>query len=343
MASRRTILPSRSRFILFISLFIIFYLVIINQFSTAFWKTYKNYQHGYSIKYPRNWTYDEDYKKYPGYNSCVRFKNAPSLQPHRSPITICMDDGKPPSPYPGRSAAFQINGYSGYINNNYEHEYINLINPYGGYVNFSRLLDVVDKGESSNVFNKMSKTLKLFPAPDIYDPSWKDPDAGDISNWKTYRSTSESLSFKYPPTWNVKNEGDQQNDFITLTTPTGFELTFNSRSIHIPDGGCTACEVTSIEEFSIPGYKTVYVMEGAGETGNLVFLTDASIQMGGNFIFKEQVKSKLNPHTRVYSFIGNFYDTSKNFTKHVAVTNSSQFSTKPEVQTAKKIFRTISY
>ncbi|HSA83850.1 MAG TPA: hypothetical protein VLF20_03105 [Patescibacteria group bacterium] len=194
------------------------------------------------------------------------------------------------------------------------------------------------------------------PTPTILPP-WTDSESEDMNTWKTYHSElDEGLHFKYPPTWTITQEKREylfdntifiREEVIHLQTPSKFTLTFVS-SNHPSDGGCPECTVNYVEKITIPNFKNIFIVENdRGINSNVLYVTENETQIGDKKL-DWSISSKFQPdtNTRHFSFIGQFENIDprgRQYGGHEYVLSPEIFSSRPEVQTARKILRTIRY
>ena len=121
-----------------------------------------------------------------------------------------------------------------------------------------------------------SKSASASPTPRVLTPT---PSPDPTANWKTYHSSYENASFKYPADWGYKvgpgldpsSSGDYS---VTLTSPHGLVLKYDDAVSGIV-GTCAegANNVTVTTAIALPDIKsphTVYLAEnnaGIGLTG----------------------------------------------------------------------------
>lgn len=172
-------------------------------------------------------------------------------------------------------------------------------------------------------------------------------------NWQTYTSKLGGLKFKYPSDWKLNSYGDEKySENITATSPQGLKLNY----YYGPVQGLTVCDpgpdcpkITNYKviPFSIPGYKTVYLVQGSFDYQDIfghkgVYLSelnqpDKAIVAGGGTGFNNNIKSKNKPDMS-FSFEGS-WDPNTPQEK----LSEKQYFELPDVKTAEKILRTVSY
>src|SRR5260221_1405311 len=183
--------------------------------ETANWKTYTNTKHGYSIKYPNDWSFREFSSTKDG----AGFYNTASGDViGNEPITINFnqrpsnDQSVPFSDYVKIAAIKEIQGFESLV-------LINLVTTNSGIVgykttwNYKTLageakislpityfdtklptgetvqINLGDKNDEQ-IYNKILSTFKFT-----------DQSQTDTSNWKTYTNQNYKFSFNYPALW----------------------------------------------------------------------------------------------------------------------------------------------
>jgi len=189
----------------------------------------------------------------------------------------------------------------------------------------------------SSLFDQILSTFKFTDSVDE-TADWKDPDDGDITKWETYKSELEGLNFKYPSTWKASKKIISTHEEFTLRTPSGFEFQFISGKRY-RDGGCLNCIVNYVEKIHIPNFKSLSIVENnRGANYSVIYLSEDDVKVGDDLL-NWFVKSKTDPINRDFVFQGEFYEKDGS---HKTL-KPDEFSNTPEVQTARKILRTVSY
>jgi Tfp pilus assembly protein PilE len=152
--------------------------------------------------------------------------------------------------------------------------------------------------------NKSTKTASITTVAS--KPTTTTP-ASPTAGWKTYTSSYEQASFKYPASWSLSSQPDQLADQtgvndVTLTSPNGLTLNY-SDSVSGLGGGCPpgspAIMLTKVQELpNAGGTSTVYLVENGGTVG----LADSSAWNNepageantGTCLFYPLVDSKLH-------------------------------------------------
>ncbi len=177
----------------------------------------------------------------------------------------------------------------------------------------------------------------------------KDPYAG----WKTYTSTAEGISFKYPPTWMltkdpmVKDDQGKTYEKATFTGPNIFNFQFGLQYLDGIGGGCDDCSIFEVDPVTIPNYvggdRTNIVIQGRttgqmassiglnGDTGN--FSTVVGEGVSFNF-----TTSKLGDPYRLL-FTGS-YQVGQGDPQ---VFPYATFKDKPEIKDAKLLLQSLKY
>lgn len=169
--------------------------------------------------------------------------------------------------------------------------------------------------------------------------NWTDPDLGDVNNWQTYNSQFEGLSFKYPPTWKVRKKIDKTYEELTLLTPSGFEFQYIS-GLRYRDGGCIDCIVRYAERVNIPNFKEMTIVENdRGGGAGVIYLSEDNVKVRDDNL-NWFIDSKVSPGQRDFVFQGEFWERDGSMNK---VMKPEEFSARQEVQSARKILRTITY
>lgn len=223
--------------------------------------------------------------------------------------------------------------------------------------------------QSNPVISVIPTQKTISPVPD------------DITTWKTYRSKLGNFSFKYPPHWKVKvdywnlfskdslitnsngesiikGESEEYHEDIIFTSPQGFELVYLLTS---PQGGPDFCKpkdqcfiVTNYNStpVKINGWKTLYLINGSYDSNpnyyrkttgyKAIYLSEIEepnqpIIVGTSMEFNAYVKSKNNPSLFIY-FVGQYPENSpeQKFTPE-------EYFKLPDIETAKKIIKSLSY
>lgn len=110
------------------------------------------------------------------------------------------------------------------------------------------------------------------PSPVPTATATPDPTAG----WKTYNSTTEKLSFKYPATWTMKNigtvsVGPSNSDGISLSSPSGTGIAW-SAVVSGLGGGCPPEEgikVIAVSTEALPSASGLYLITYKQTTNNV--------------------------------------------------------------------------
>lgn len=63
---------------------------------------------------------------------------------------------------------------------------------------------------------KSSPYSTNYPSPTISQPS---PTPDETANWKTYENTKYGYQLKYPPTWQLQDNSDSDNNYISFYPP----------------------------------------------------------------------------------------------------------------------------
>ena len=185
------------------------------------------------------------------------------------------------------------------------------------------------KKTTNSVFDQILSTFKFEETES----------AVDTSNWKTYNSKLEGLSFKYPNNWIETKTEREGYEALTLTTPSGYEFnyTFSTRN---RSGGCLDCYVTYSEKVTVLKFKDLYILEndrGGAPGFGVIYLAENNVPVGEKGL-NWFITSK-NDSDRDLFFQGEFRDES-GYPKSYS---PEEFSATPEVQATRQILRSISY
>ena len=193
--------------------------------------------------------------------------------------------------------------------------------------------DIIFTLADESLQKEFDQILSTFKFTDMSEMS-----SVDTSDWKTYESKLEGLSFKYPNDWNEKKEATDNYEELTLTTKSGYEFNFIS-SQRYRDGGCTDCTVHYSEKVSVPKFKDLFILENdRSANANVIYLAENNIPVGEDGL-NWFIASKKYPDKRDIVFQGEFWNKD-----HMNIKmDPKEFSETPEVQATREILKSVTY
>jgi len=227
----------------------------------------------------------------------------------------------------------------------------------GGYVLYTQHQNNSLYSKLANGVDVATHHKKAAPKP-VAAAATTDPYTG----WKTYTSSYENASFKYPPTWTVTKsaapDGGTSSDAVKLTSPSGFVVNWIAPLTGV-GGGCDAStnphvlvdQVITMPKISSknPLYMTLLSYQGHKELA-VVDLINSKVPVVGDtgqclYYPAYSSASHLSAGSNSIQF-----DTSSTVSANNVVTGDTtdkltddQYLVQTDVQNAELIFKSLTY
>lgn len=174
-----------------------------------------------------------------------------------------------------------------------------------------------------------------------------DPYAG----WKTYTSSMEGFTFKYPNTWTLKDTYDSRstnvNESIALSGTNNFSLIYDVYKLNTNSNfGCDGCSFNGVSALTIENYgKSLYMVVNSNTVNGQPYQTLGISEY--KTLNEQQYKgwiyysAKKNPGY-VVRWSGDYVKPATSGGELIYYTYDD-FVKQPEVVTAKQILQSLSY
>jgi hypothetical protein len=213
---------------------------------------------------------------------------------------------------------------------------------------------LITQKKSNTQTSQVTNSIINTPQP---KPTNSNTPIDPYSDWKTYTSTKEKVSFKYPANWAQVTVGQQTNvpnaDTFTLQSPSGKVNVSWISAITGLGGGCSdQCPTfTVIDKTMIKGAPNLYVVSGIKSSDNKIFEPWLAVQDDKGIITTQQTMGYdtfMGRNNGDGSKTGNMYAifaTSLIYASgpKLSEIDAKAYFDKPEVKQAKLILLSLTY
>ncbi len=189
--------------------------------------------------------------------------------------------------------------------------------------------------------HKTGQTASTSPSPTSSPVSTATAATDPYSGWQTYKSSTDGITFKYPADWKIIANQPAQVDIAASQGDASFRLVLRlltSPSTQYDKSSCS--NVRDIETVTVPnlGAKKM-VAYGPSNMVSRLALTDdphnvIGQEAGCSAVFAS--KAGAGKFVDLSAWYGSGDEGTQSFTL-------DQFTQKPEIQTAEKVLRSVTY